>query len=110
MAHNGSIIPVNGRDVMVQSWYQGGISLWEFTDSPTRRSSTTSSVARSPPTPRLGGTWSAYYYNGFVYSSDITKGLDVLMLKDPTLRKANSVRLGEFNAQTQPVYPIKPGK
>ena len=62
----------------------------------------------SPAT--LGGTWSAYCYNGFVYSSDITKGLDVLMLKDPTLRKANSVRLGEFNAQTQPVYPIKPGK
>ena len=109
VAHNGSIIPVNGRDVMVQSWYQGGTSLWEFTDSGNPKE--LDYFERGPLSPTtLGGTWSSYYYNGFVYSSDITKGLDVLMLKDPTLRKANSVRLGEFNAQTQPVYPIKPGK
>jgi hypothetical protein len=109
VAHNGSIIPVDGRDVMVQSWYQGGVSLWEFTDSMNPKE--LDYFERGPLSPTtLGGTWSAYYYNGFVYSSDITKGLDVLMLKDPTLRKANSVRLGEFNAQTQPVYPIKPGK
>ena len=108
---NGSIIPVNGRDVMIQSWYQGGVSLWEFTDSANPKElDYFERGAINADSLVLGGTWSAYYYNGFVYSSDITKGLDVLMIKDPTLRKANSVRLGEFNAQTQPVYPIKPGK
>ena len=111
VAHNGSIIPVNGRDVMIQSWYQGGVSLWEFTDSANPKElDYFERGAINADSLVLGGTWSAYYYNGFVYSSDITKGLDVLMIKDPTLRKANSVRLGEFNAQTQPVYPIKPGK
>ncbi len=92
VAHNGSIVPVNGRDVMVQSWYQGGVSLWEFTDSGAPRE--LGYFERGPLAPaNVGGTWSAYYYNGFVYSSDIQKGFDVLMLKDPTLRKANSVRL-----------------
>ncbi len=63
-------------------------------------------MARSTTAPAvaLGGTWSAYHYNGFVYSSDITKGLDVPMLKNPSLRKESSVRMGEFNAQSQPVY------
>ncbi|MFQ6171029.1 LVIVD repeat-containing protein [Oryzobacter sp. R7] len=106
VAHNGSIIPVDGRDVMVQSWYQGGVSLWEFTDSSAPKE--LDYFERGPLVPtNLGGSWSAYYYNGFVYSSDIQKGFDVLMLKDPTLRTANSVRLREFNAQTQPVYPIR---
>ena len=91
---------------MVQSWYQGGVSLWEFTDSGNPQE--LDYFERGPLVPTaLGGTWSAYYYNGFVYSSDIQKGLDVLMLKDPTLRKANSVRLDQFNAQSQPVYPIR---
>ena len=106
VAHNGSIIPVDGRDVMVQSWYQGGVSLWEFTDSGNPKE--LDYFERGPVLPATtGGTWSAYYYNGFVYSSDIRKGFDVLMLKDPTLRKANSVRLSQFNAQSQPVYPIR---
>ena len=106
VAHNGSIVPVDGRDVMVQSWYQGGVSLWEFTDSGSPKE--LDYFERGPLAPaNVGGTWSAYYYNGFVYSSDIQKGFDVLMLKDPTLRKANSVRLSEFNAQSQPVYPIR---
>ena len=106
VAHNGSIIPVDGRDVMVQSWYQGGVSLWEFTDSANPKE--LDYFERGPLLPTaLGGTWSAYYYNGFVYSSDIQKGFDVLMLKDPTLRRANSVRLSESNAQSQPVYPIR---
>jgi hypothetical protein len=106
VAHNGSIIPVEGRDVMVQSWYQGGVSLWEFTDStsPTELDW----FERGPLSPtKLGGSWSAYYYNGLVYSSDIQKGFDVLMLKDPTLRTANSVKLDQLNVQSQPVYPIR---
>ena len=106
VAHNGSIVPVQGRDVMVQSWYQGGVSLWEFTDSGAPRE--LGYFERGPLAPaNVGGTWSAYYYNGFVYSSDIQKGFDVLMLKDPSLRKANSVRLKELNPQSQPVYPIR---
>jgi hypothetical protein len=106
VAHNGSIVPVDGRDVMVQSWYQGGVSLWEFTDSGAPRE--LGYFERGPLAPaNVGGTWSAYYYNGFVYSSDIQKGFDVLMLKDPSLRKANSVRLKELNPQSQPVYPIR---
>ena len=72
-----------------------------------RSSTTSSAVPLRRRRSSSGGTWSAYYYNGFVYSSDIQKGFDVLMLKDPTLRKANSVRLSEFNAQSQPVYPTR---
>ena len=75
VAHNGSIVPVKGRDVMVQSWYQGGVSLWEFTDSGNPRE--LGYFERGPlgPDRTVGGTWSAYYYNGFVYSSDIHEGL-----------------------------------
>ncbi len=101
VAHNGSIIPVRDRDIMVQSWYQGGVSVWEFTDpdNPVE----IAWFDRGPLSPRaLGGTWSAYWYNGFVYSSDITKGLDVLKLNgDRGLSSAYRVHQDYFNAQTQ---------
>ena len=103
VAHNGSIVPVNGRDVMVQSWYQGGVSLWDFTDAENPRE--LGWFERGPlPTGGTGGTWSAYYYNGYVYSSDIAKGFDVLRLTDKNLKKAADVRLEELNPQSQPVY------
>ncbi|WP_322095767.1 LVIVD repeat-containing protein [Phycicoccus flavus] len=103
VAHNGSVVPVNGRDVMVQSWYQGGVSLWDFTDIENPRE--LGWFERGPLSPRnVGGTWSAYYYNGYVYSSDIQKGFDVLRLTDKNLKKAADVRLGELNPQSQPVY------
>ena len=109
VAHNGSIVPVAGRDVMVQSWYQGGVSVWDFTDSENPRE--LDYFERGPlnaaATVTLGGTWSAYYYNGNVYSSDITKGFDVLKLKDPSLKKAANVRLDKLNPQSQPVYPTR---
>ncbi len=58
----------------------------------------------SKTTPVGGGTWSSYYYNGFVYSNDLVKGFDVLKLKDKTLKKAESVNLDQLNPQSQPVY------
>ena len=103
VAHNGSIVPVKGRDVMVQSWYQGGVSLWDFTDTDNPRE--LGWFERGPLAPaNVGGTWSAYYYNGHVYSSDIQKGFDVLKLTEPSLKKAADVRLDELNPQSQPLY------
>lgn len=106
VAHNGSIVPIAGRDVMVQSWYQGGISLWEFTDSDNPRE--LGWFERGPLSPRnLGGTWSAYYYNGYVYSSDIQKGFDILKIKEKSLKPAEKVKLDQLNPQSQPVYPTR---
>jgi hypothetical protein len=105
VAHNGSLIPVRGRDIMVQSWYQGGVSVWDFTDS--RAPKEIGFFERGPLSATqliLGGTWSAYYYNGHVYSSDIQKGLDVLKINDRRTDAASRVRLDELNAQTQPTY------
>ncbi|WP_204016694.1 LVIVD repeat-containing protein, partial [Sphaerimonospora thailandensis] len=104
VAHNGALIPVPGRDIMVQAWYQGGVSVWDFTDS--RRPREIAFFERGPLDPKLqlGGSWSAYYYNGYIYSSDITKGLDVLRLDDPITDPAESLRLTELNAQTQRSY------
>jgi hypothetical protein len=104
VAHNGSLIPLAGRDVMVQSWYQGGVSFWDFTDSDNPRE--IGYFERGPLSPAaLGGSWSAYYYNGHVFSSDITKGFDVLRITDPSLKKAADVQMDELNPQSQPVYP-----
>jgi hypothetical protein len=102
VAHNGSLIPVPGRDVMVQAWYQGGISVWDFTDS--RRPKEIAYWERGPISADqfvLGGSWSAYWYNGFIYSNDITKGLDVLRLRDRRTDLARLFRTRAFNAQTQ---------
>ncbi|WP_438870752.1 LVIVD repeat-containing protein [Paractinoplanes ovalisporus] len=102
VAHNGSLIPVPGRDIMVQAWYLGGISVWDFTDS--RRPKEIAFWERGPlSTTQLtgGGSWSAYWYNGFIYSNDITKGVDVLELKDVRTAIAKFFRADTFNAQTQ---------
>ncbi len=105
VAHNGSLIPVRGRDIMVQAWYQGGISVWDFTDS--RRPREIGFWERGPlddETLVVGGSWSAYWYNGYVFSNDIQKGLDVLQLTDRRTHSARHVRFREFNAQTQYRY------
>ncbi|MFJ4771855.1 LVIVD repeat-containing protein [Streptomyces uncialis] len=105
VAHNGSVIPVRGKDLMVQAWYQGGISVWDYTNSSKPKEigyfergpiSTTTLVG--------GGSWSAYYYNGYIYSNDMAKGFDVLKLNDRRTDPAKRVRLHELNAQTQPDY------
>ncbi len=105
VAHNGSLIPALGRDIMVQAWYQGGVSVWDFTDSANPRE--IGYFERGPlATDKLsiGGSWSAYYYNGHIYSNDIIKGLDVLRLDDWRTESAKWVWLDRLNVQTQPQY------
>jgi len=80
-AHNGSLIPIPGRDVEVQAWYQGGISIVDFTDAghPVE----IGYFDRGPLNelhPVVGGDWSAYYYNGYIYGSEMTRGVDVFQL------------------------------
>jgi hypothetical protein len=108
VAHNGSLIPVPGRDIKVQGWYQGGISIFDWTDS--KNPVEIAFFDRGPlvaDTLRVGGSWSAYWYNGYIYSSEIERGLDVLELQPNAnltqneLDAAKSVRLEYFNAQEQ---------
>jgi hypothetical protein len=103
VAHNGSLIPVPDKDIFVQAWYQGGISVFDFTDpyNPTeiawfdRGAWTGESIA---------GAWSTYYYNGYIYSNEIQRGFDVFDLRDKRVAPAKGTRYDEFNPQTQPVY------
>ncbi|NRQ34768.1 hypothetical protein HII36_23460 [Nonomuraea sp. NN258] len=105
VAHNGSLIPVKGRDVMVQAWYQGGISVVDFTDSANPQELAWFERGPDNTAPPLdGGFWSAYYYNGYIYGSDFNLGLDVLKLNDPRTNQANSVKMDLLNAQTQGSY------
>ena len=108
VAHNGSIIPVPGRDIMVQAWYQGGISVMDFTDADHPRE--IAYFDRGPIDPNmlvLGGSWSAYWYNGHIYSSEIARGLDVFdltpskFLTQNEIDAAKSVRVSELNVQNQ---------
>ncbi len=106
MAHNGSLIPVKGRDIMVQAWYQGGISVWDFTDSAHPKE--IAWFDRGPysdgPAGASAGSWSTYYYNGYIYSNEIQEGFDVFDLRDPRTDKARGVRMDELNPQSQPSY------
>ena len=100
VAHNGIVLPTPDRDLFVQSWYQGGVSVMDFTD-PTKPYEL-AFFDRGPLSPAaLGGTWSTYFYNGFIYSNDIEQGLDLLRLSDPAAAKANGVKMRYMNAQTQ---------
>jgi uncharacterized protein (DUF305 family) len=108
VAHNGSLIPVPGRDIMVQAWYQGGISVFDFTDS-----SNPIEIAffdRGPIDAKAlisGGYWSAYWFDGFVYGTEITRGLDVLRLVPSEhltkneIEAASAVSPEKFNPQQQ---------
>jgi hypothetical protein len=108
VAHNGSLVPVPGRDIEVQAWYQGGISIMDFTDAD--HPSEIAYFDRGPIDPKmlvLGGDWSAYWYNGQIYASEIARGLDVFELT-PTkfltqneIDAAKAVRVSEFNVQNQ---------
>jgi hypothetical protein len=109
VAHNGSLVPVPGRDIMVQAWYQGGVSVFDFTD-PTKPVEI-AYFDRGPLSTtqlNLGGVWSSYWYNGHIFSSEIGRGVDVLELKPNAwltqneIDAANLVRFDTFNAQTQP--------
>ncbi|ROO85673.1 LVIVD repeat-containing protein [Actinocorallia herbida] len=102
VAHNGNLIPVKGRDIMVQAWYQGGISVWDFTNS--RKPKELAYFERGPLSATslvLGGSWSAYYYNGHIFSNDIQKGFDVLDVTDPLTKHADRYEYRQLNPQTQ---------
>tara|TARA_Y100001970_G_scaffold6943_2_gene7975 strand:+ start:32275 stop:34548 length:2274 start_codon:yes stop_codon:yes gene_type:complete len=81
VAHNGSLVPVPGKDILVQAWYQGGISVMDFTESSNPKE--IAFFDRGPIDKDIlvtGGYWSAYYYNGYIYGTEITRGLDVFRL------------------------------
>lgn len=108
VAHNGSLIPIPGRDIKAQAWYQGGISVMDFTD--VQHPVEIAYFDRGPIFPNmltLGGHWSAYWYNGHIYASEIARGLDIFELA-PTkfltqneIDAAKTVRVSELNVQNQ---------
>src|SRR5437667_5121432 len=109
VAHNGSLIPVPGRDIMVQAWYQGGISVFDWTDAAHPKE--IAFFDRGPvdgTKPVGGGSWSAYWYNGYIYSSEIARGLDVFELQPSGLLSRNEIEAAKlvhfdyFNTQDQP--------
>ncbi|MEO1021944.1 MAG: hypothetical protein AAFW89_05320 [Bacteroidota bacterium] len=111
VAHNGSLIPVPGREIMIQSWYQGGISLFDWTDPANPIE--IGFHDRGPANPErmsMGGSWSVYWYNGYIVNSEIARGLDIFELTpNPYLTAneidaANTVRLTYLNAQGQPKF------
>ncbi len=108
VAHNGSLIPVPGRDIMVQAWYQGGVSVFDFTDPVTPVE--IAFFDRGPIDAKnlmLGGYWSAYWYNGNIYGSEIARGIDIFQLTPSDYLTQNEldaalmIRNEELNTQEQ---------
>jgi len=108
VAHNGNLIPVPGRDLMVQSWYQGGVSVMDFTDA--AHPVEIAYFDRGPISAErlyVGGSWSAYWFNGRVYSSEIARGLDVIklipsdQLSAAEIAAAEAITKAEINPQLQ---------
>jgi hypothetical protein len=115
VAHNGSLIPIPGRDVMVQAWYQGGISVFDFTDAAHPHE--IAFFDRGPvDSTRMagGGSWSAYWYNGVIVSSEIARGLDIFeltpsaFLSQNEIDAAKSVHFDYYNTQGQPKFVWPP--
>jgi hypothetical protein len=108
VAHNGSLVPVPGRDIKVQAWYQGGISIMDFTDSANPMEiAYFDRGAIDAKSLILAGSWSAYWYNGNIYSSEIARGLDIFELT-PTkyltqneIDAAKTVQVAQLNVQSQ---------
>src|SRR5256714_1512471 len=117
VAHNGSLIPIPGRDVMVQAWYQGGISVFDWTDP--RNPHEIAYFDRGPidsTRMQMGGSWSAYWYNGNIISSEIARGLDIFelapsqYLSQNEIDAAKTVKFDYYNTQGQMkfVWPNTP--
>jgi hypothetical protein len=103
VAHNGNLIPVPGRDIMVQGWYQGGVSVFDFTNPahPTEIAYFDRGPMDSTKL-EIAGSWSAYWYNGYIYSSEIMRGLDVLELQPSaqlTQNELDAAKLVKFAYQ-----------
>ncbi len=114
VAHNGSLVPIPGRDIEVQAWYQGGVSMVDFTDP--AHPFEVGYFDRGPiDTARraMGGQWSTYWYNGYIYGSEIARGVDVFKLvpnqyiTQNEIDASNQVHFDELNVQNQPkiVWP-----
>jgi hypothetical protein len=108
VAHNGSLIPIPGRDVEVQSWYQGGVSIVDFTD--VEHPIEIGYFDRGPvdgTKHAMGGQWSTYWYNGYIYGSEIARGVDVFKLvpnkylTQNEIDAASQVKVAELNVQNQ---------
>jgi hypothetical protein len=108
VAHNGSLIPIPGRDVEVQSWYQGGVSIVDFTD--VEHPVEIGYFDRGPVDGvkhAMGGQWSTYWYNGYIYGSEIARGVDVFQLvpnkyiTQNEIDAAKQVKVAELNVQNQ---------
>jgi hypothetical protein len=108
VAHNGSLIPIPGREIMVQSWYQGGISVFDWTDVDHPKE--IAYFDRGPVDGArlaMGGSWSAYWYNGVIVSSEIARGLDIYelmpsgLITENELAAAKTVRMAYWNTQDQ---------
>jgi hypothetical protein len=117
VAHNGSLIPVPGRDIMVQAWYQGGVSVFDFTDA--AHPVEIAFFDRGPIDAKnlvTGGYWSTYWYNGHIYGSEIARGIDVFRLTPSEFLSKNEitaatlVKVDELNVQQQKkvVWPNDP--
>src|SRR3989454_300920 len=109
VAHNGSLIPIPGRDIMVQAWYQGGISVFDWTDAAHPKEIAYFDRGPMDSTKMVGaGSWSAYWYNGYIVSSEIARGLDILELQPSGFLSQNEIdaaKLVHFdylNVQDQP--------
>ncbi len=115
VAHNGSLIPIPDRDVMVQGWYQGGISVFDWTDIAHPKEIAFFDRGPADSTRQgAGGVWSVYWYNGYMISSEISRGLDITDLtpspyiSENELLAAKSIQYPYFNAQGQPKFVWPP--
>jgi len=115
VAHNGSLIPIPGRDVMVQAWYQGGLSVFDWTDIDHPKE--IAFYDRGPVDASrmmMGGSWSAYWYNGVIVSSEIARGMDIYellpngLITENELAAAKTVRMPYWNTQDQQKYVWSP--
>ena len=114
VAHNGSLIPIPGRDIMAQGWYQGGISVFDWTDPAHPKEIAFFDRGPMDSTKLEGaGSWSAYWYNGYIVSSEIARGLDILELEPSAFLSQNEIDAAKLihfdflNVQDQPklVWP-----
>jgi hypothetical protein len=120
VSHNGGLIPVPGRDIMVQGWYQGGVDVIDFTDADKpfeiayfdrgpADAPSADGAAVSRARGSIAGSWGAYWYNGYIYSSEMARGLDILELVPSAQLSANEIAaaklvvMAEYNPQSQPL-------
>jgi hypothetical protein len=114
VAHNGSLIPVPGRDIMVQAWYQGGVSVFDWTDPSHPKEIAYFDRGPMDSTKLVdGGYWSTYWYNGYIIGSEISRGLDIFELTPSAFLTRNEIEAAKLvhfdflNVQDQPklVWP-----